>query len=127
MDEAKRAHRSPHLRKQHIPGPDTIDKLDVINYHHEGPYDAALLARNTSHKSSPVAAVRETNNEALRATPRENIMDSIDRHRPLDGVAAIPPGQTDRFGREYKYEEGDNMMIHNGANYKRWPGVVCVD
>lgn len=122
-DEAKAAHRSPHMRKQHQPAPDRIDRLDVIGYHHEGPYDAALLARNTSYESSPLAAVEKSNAEALKATPRENIVDSIERHRPLDGVAAIPPGGTDRFGRKYTYEEGDNMMIVDGGNYRRWPGV----
>jgi hypothetical protein len=112
------------LRKHHQPAPDSIDKLDVFGYHHEGPYDAALLARNTSWESSPLAAVRDSNNEALKATPRENIIDAVERHRPLDGVAAIPPGQRDRFGREYQYKEGDNMMIVDGGNYRRWPGVV---
>ncbi|KAF1992082.1 hypothetical protein K402DRAFT_443494 [Aulographum hederae CBS 113979] len=126
MREQRRARRAPHLQKRHMPGADTIDKLDsgaVRPYHHEGPYDAALLARNTSFASSPVAAVAETNAEALKATPKENIMDSLERHRPLDGVATIPPGGTDRFGRKYEYEEGGNQMIENGGNYKRWPGV----
>jgi len=125
--EDKRAHRSPHLKKHHIPGTDTIDKLDdgpLAQYHHEGPYDATLLARNISFTNSPVAAVADSNREALRATPRENIKDSIERHRPLDGVAAIPPGGEDRFGRRFDYQEGDNMMIVNGGDYKRWPGVV---
>ncbi|QDS67854.1 hypothetical protein FKW77_007601 [Venturia effusa] len=122
--EEKLAHRSPHLRKQHLPGTDTIDRLDVGpagQYHHEGPYDAALLARNTSWKSSPVAATMGVNKEALRATPVENIRDAIERHRPLDGVAAIPPGSEDRFGRRYDYKD-ENLMITEG-NYKRWPGV----
>jgi hypothetical protein len=123
-EDAKLAHRSPHLRKHHQPRPDSIDRLDVISYHHEGPYDAALLARNTSWESSPLAAVKDSNDEALKATPRENIKDSIDRHRPLDGTAAIAPGEQDRFGRMYNYQEGDNMMIVNGGNYRRWPGVV---
>lgn len=29
------------------------------------------------------------------------------------------------MGRSYDYEEGADMMIENGGNYKRWPGVVC--
>ena len=124
--ESKRAHRSPHLRRGHIPGPDSIDRLDIIGaaYHHEGPYDAALLARNRSHKSSPLQAVRASNEEALKATPMEKIQDSIERHRPLDGVATIPPGMRDLSGRVMQYEEGSNMMIEDGGNYKRWPGVV---
>jgi len=124
--DMKLAHRSPHLRKKHLPGPDSIDRLDVGpagRYHHEGPYDAALLARNTSWQTSPVAALSETNAEALRATPAENIRDAVERHRPLDGTAIVPPGSQDRFGRTYDYEEGDNLMITNGGNYKRWPGV----
>lgn len=124
IDDNKLAHRSPHLRKQHLPGTDSIDKLDVFSYHHEGPYDAALLARNSSYNSSPVAAVEGTNREALRATPRENVMDSIQRHRPLDGTAVIAPGDSDRFGRKYEYKEGDNMMTYDGANYKRWEEIV---
>lgn len=123
--EEKLAHRSPHLRKKHLPGTDTIDRLDVGplgRYHHEGPYDAALLARNTSFKSSPVAATMGVNNETLRATPIENIRDAIEGHRPLDGVAAIAPGSEDRLGRRYDYKD-ENLMITEG-NYKRWPGVV---
>lgn len=76
-------------------GPDSIDSLDNIGpgaYHHGGPYDATLLARNTSSAFSPVEAVKGSNEEALKATPTENIQDSIARHRPLDGVATVPPG-----------------------------------
>jgi hypothetical protein len=78
------------MKKKHIPGPDMIDRLDVTTgskYHHEGPYDATLIARNTSWESSPLAAVTDTTEEALKATPRENVLDAVSRHRPLDGVA----------------------------------------
>ncbi|EOD49021.1 putative pal1 cell morphology protein [Neofusicoccum parvum UCRNP2] len=111
--------------QRHIPGPDTIDRLDSINgkYHHEGPYDAALLARNTSWKNSPLAALEDSNREAIKATPVENIRDAVERHVPIDGVAIVPPGMPDRFGRTYDYEEGDDMMLHNGGNYRRWPGI----
>lgn len=124
--DTKLAHRAPHLKKQAIPGADTIDRLDGIggNYHHEGPYDAALYARNMSPLTSPVAAVAASNEEALKATPKEYIMDAIHGHRPLDGTAIVPPGMPDRFGRVYEYEEGTDMMRENGGNYKRWPGVV---
>lgn len=107
-------------------GPDTIDKLDWTSgaYHHDGPYDATLLARNISSPSSPLEAVAVSNREALKATPRENIIDSIQKHRPLDGVAMTPPGIPDREGRVYNYEEGTDLMIEEGGNYKRWPGVV---
>ncbi|KAF7196772.1 hypothetical protein HII31_01911 [Pseudocercospora fuligena] len=127
--DSLRAHRSPHLRKKHQPGADTIDRLDPAiggrAYHHEGPYDAALLARNTSYKSSPVAALQNSNEEALKATPQENVKDSLDRHKPLDGVAVVPPGMSDRFGRTYNYEEGADLMHEDnpdGPGYKRWGG-----
>jgi hypothetical protein len=124
--ESRRARRAPHLHKKHLPGPDTIDRLDLAgfsSYHHEGPYDAALLARNTSYKTSPVAALQYGTEQILRATPKEAVRDSLQRHRPLDGVAAIPPGGRDRFGRRYDYDEGANLMVE--AGYRRWPGVVC--
>ncbi|TVY78386.1 hypothetical protein LSUE1_G006622, partial [Lachnellula suecica] len=127
--ETKIAYRSPHTRKKHVPGADTIDSLDrsVFGpYHHEGPYDATLLARNTSYNSSPVAAVSGTNAEALKATPRENVKDSLDRHVPLSGVAVIPPGMSGLDGRVMEYEEGADLMRETdapGGAYKRWPDM----
>lgn len=125
--DAVLANRSPHLRKKHLPGFDTIDSLDTIggSYHHGGPFDATLLARNTSNTISPVQAVSASNLEALKATPAEKIRDSVERHRPLDGVANVPSGMPDRAGRVYNYEEGTDLMIEDG-NYKRWPGVVSI-
>ncbi|MCJ1468873.1 hypothetical protein MMC07_007503 [Pseudocyphellaria aurata] len=119
------ANRAPHLRKKHHVGADAIDVLDTIGggYHHGGPFDATLLARNTAYKSSPIAAVRDTNSEALKATPREMVYDSIRAHRPLDGVAMVPPGELDRNGQIYHYEE-TNLMVEDGGDYKRWPGVT---
>lgn len=123
---SKRANRTPHLRQKNQIGADKIDVLDVTGgmYHHEGPYDATYAARNKNFQYSPLEAVSATNEEALKATPREKIQDSIDKHVPLDGVAYVPPGVEDRDGNVYNYEEGDNMMIAQGGNYKRWPGVV---
>ncbi|KAF3035151.1 hypothetical protein E8E11_001167 [Didymella keratinophila] len=126
--ETKTAHRAHHLRKKNFQGADVIDRLDktgVSRYHHEGPYDAASIARNRDKKYSPVAAVQDSNEEALRATPRENIQDAIERHRPLEGVATVPPGMTDKFGRVYNYEEGTDMQRDplNKGDYKRVPGV----
>jgi Pal1 cell morphology protein len=125
--EAIRAHRSPHLQRTQLPGPDTIDWLDRSGtlYHHEGPYDATLLARNISLANSPVAAVKESNEEALKATPKEKIKDALERHRPLDGVADVRSGTVDFLGRRLEYEEGPNLMIE-GGKYKRWSGVVCI-
>ncbi|KAI4184584.1 MAG: hypothetical protein L6R41_004638 [Letrouitia leprolyta] len=123
--DQKLAHRSPHLRKKQHIGSDSIDKLDIVGggYHHGGPFDAASLARNQEYKNSPIEAVAGTNLEALKATPEEKIADSIRKHRPLDGVAVVPPGHPDREGRVYNYEEGTDLMIEDGGNYKRWPGV----
>lgn len=129
--DSKKAYRSPHLHKRSIPGADSIDRLDPaiggIAYHHEGPYDAALMSRNRDPKNAPIGALETSNAEALKATPRENIKDAVERHKPLDGVAAVPPGQEDRFGRVYKYEEGADLMHEPSsadAGYKRWPGKV---
>ncbi|EGP87637.1 unnamed protein product [Zymoseptoria tritici ST99CH_1E4] len=127
--DSKKAARSPHLNKRHLPGPDTIDRLDPAlggkPYHHEGPYDAALMSRNNNPKYAPIAALQETNQEAIKATPQENIRDALERHQPLDGVAIVPPGVPDRFGRTYEYEEGADLMHEDnpdGPGYKRWPG-----
>jgi len=127
--QSKAAHRSPHLRKKHTPPADTIDVLDRsfgVAYHHEGPYDATLLSRNLNPKSSPIEAVRGSNEEALRATPRENIRDALDRHMPLQGTAVIPPGEEDYSGRRMSYEEGADLMREPdapGGAYKRWPDM----
>jgi hypothetical protein len=128
--DAKAANRAPHLRKKHIPGADIIDTLDSTfgsPYHHGGPYDATLLSRNTDIKNSPVDAVRRSNAEALRATPRENIRDALDKHVPLQGTAVIPPGMQGHDGRRMEYEEGADLMREAdapGGAYKRWEGVV---
>jgi hypothetical protein len=129
--EAKAAHRSPHLRKRHLPGADIIDSLDRsmgTAYHHEGPYDATLMSRNMNYKNSPLEAVKDSNAEALRATPRENIRDALDKHVPLQGTAIIPPGMAGLDGKPMHYEEGTDMMREpdgGGGPYKRWPGMVC--
>jgi len=128
--ETKTAHRSPHLRKKNIPVADTIDALDKsfgFAYHHEGPYDATLFRRNLDPKYSPVEAVKGTNDEALRATPREHIRDALDKHVPLQGVAVIPPGEPDHSGQTMRYEEGADLMREPdaaGGAYKRWPDMV---
>jgi hypothetical protein len=108
-----------------------IDRLDPavggIAYHHEGPYDPALMSRNRNPKSAPLGALEMSNEEAIKATPEENVKDAITRHKPLDGVAVVPPGQPDRFGRVYKYKEGSDLMHEPSSGdpgYKRWAGKV---
>jgi hypothetical protein len=132
----KRDHSVPHRRRtthkysrhSQLVQPDIIDQLDDVtsfSYHHEGPYDAARPERNRLSQYSPLEAVRESNAEALRATPHHKIVDALSSHRPLDGVAFYPPGTMDRMGQEYTYEEGSNMMNDYG-NFMRLPGVVCL-
>ena len=125
--EKHTADRSRHSTRKHHIRPDSIDQLDdaASSYHHGGPYDATLWARNNSH-NSPLQAVAGTNKEALKATPRDKIVDSLRGHRPLDGVASYAPGQMDPNGQLYQYEQGENMMTDlnpGGGAYKRWPGV----
>ncbi|TWU76236.1 hypothetical protein ED733_004656 [Metarhizium rileyi] len=123
---ADRLHR--HRHRKHISDTDIIDALDTIGgaYHHGGPYDATLLSRNLNKKYSPVAAVHDSNMEAIRATPRENIMDSLVKHVPLQGTASIPSGALDMRGRVMDYEEGADLMREPdaaGGAYKRWDGI----
>jgi len=70
--------------------------------------------------------VRGSNEEALRATPRENIRDALERHIPLTGTAVIPPGEEDHSGRRMSYEEGADLMREpdaDGGAYRRWPDM----
>ena len=129
--ETRAADRAPHLRKTNHVGADSIDRLDDLAvagpYHHEGPYDATLQARNAIYTNSPIEAVSSTNEEALKATPREMVKDAVEKHRPLDGTAMVPPGVADQYGNTYDYQEGTDMMIDNnpeGGAYKRYPGMV---
>lgn len=129
--DVKIAHRAPHLRKKNFQGADVIDRLDhagFARYHHEGPYDAASIARNNKNvKYPPIEAVRASNEEALKATPRENVIDAITKHRPIEGVANQPPGIPDRFGRTLNYEEGADLQREPGGDYRRWPGQARLD
>ncbi|PHH70368.1 hypothetical protein CDD80_6058 [Ophiocordyceps camponoti-rufipedis] len=129
MAGAERGRGGPLPEKATMPPyTDAIDALDTIGprYHHPGPYDAALPSRNADATTSPLAAVHDSNMEALRATPRENVIDALSRHVPLQGVASIPPGQTDPSGRVMDYVEGADLMREAdspGGAYKRWPGL----
>lgn len=128
--ETKKANRSHHLRKGNIPATDEIDQLGTIlgpAFHHDGPYDATLAARNRDKRYAPVEAVKSTNAEALKATPRENVQDSLQKHMPLQGTAVIPPGMPDMEGRRMSYEEGADLQREwnaGGGPYKRYPHIV---
>ncbi|KAI0103446.1 hypothetical protein F4814DRAFT_442632 [Daldinia grandis] len=126
----KAADRAPHLRKKNRTGADTVDALDTTGfggiYHHDGPYDATLASRNRDKRYAPVEAVKYGNMEALKATPRENVVDSLERHVPLQGTATIPPGELDYSGRIMHYEEGADLMREEdapGGPYKRWDHI----
>lgn len=119
-------HHHHHHRMSRV-YPDIIDQLDnvgSVQYHHEGPYDAVYPERNRCSLGSPIEALKESNEETLRATPMYKIVDSIRHHRPLDGVAYYPPGTTDPEGHTYQYTEGDNMMAEIEGNFVRAPGMV---
>jgi hypothetical protein len=129
--EKHTADRARYATRKHHIQPDTIDSLDTIAgaaYHHSGPYDATLFARNNS-STGPLAALTDSNAETLRATPKEKIIDSVRGHRPLDGVAAYAPGETDPNGHTYDYSQSNMMLEANpaGGAYKRWPGVQYHD
>jgi hypothetical protein len=127
--EHRVADRAPHIRSpRKIPETDLIDSLDTVGgtYHHGGPYDATLASRNRNKKYSPLEAVHDSNMEAIKATPREYIQDSLEKHVPLQGTAVIPPGARDLSGKVMQYEEGADLNREpdaKGGPYKRWAGI----
>jgi len=129
--EVRTADKAPHLRQKTTRVTDTIDSLDSSAvggaYHHGGPYDATLAARNMNKLYSPVEALRESNNEAIKATPPEFINDSLTKHVPLQGTATVPPGMTNMGGRVMDYEEGADLMREAdapGGAYRRYDFIV---
>lgn len=131
--QTRAADRAAHLHSPSRQQPrDTIDTLDHAGplYHHSGPFDPVLAARNTDPKTSPVEAVKASNAEALRATPAEHLTDSLAKHVPLQGTATVPPGLPDLAGRTMRYEEGADLMREPdaaGGAYKRWEHVTYLD
>ncbi|KAH8883834.1 hypothetical protein GQ53DRAFT_608189, partial [Thozetella sp. PMI_491] len=132
--EYRAADRAPHLHNRHRKQPsDTIDKLDLsggVPHHHEGPFDAASHARNRDKPNAPADAVRVSNLEALKATPRAFVLDSERKHVPLQGTAIIPPGQPDFTGNIMDYVEGTDMQRTNDASggpMGRWDVVHYLD
>jgi hypothetical protein len=123
-----------HPRRRPAPGLDTIDRLDDAaalaaggaRRHHDGPFDAVLLAANAVPGAGPVAALAGSNAAALAATPRERVADAVERHRPLDGVADVAAGGRDRFGRWYDYSE-QNLMTEGNVGLGKAPGEVSCD
>ena len=128
--DQRAADRAPR-RARKFPNTDTIDSLDSTSfggaYHHGGPYDATLASRNGNKMYSPVEAVKESNMEAIKATPREYIQDSLVKHVPLQGTATIPPGMADLSGDVMNYQEGADLMRERdapGGAYKRYDFIV---
>ncbi|KAF8246891.1 hypothetical protein K440DRAFT_661774 [Wilcoxina mikolae CBS 423.85] len=114
----------PHPRRiSHIPGPDPIDVLGSIlgtPYHHDGPFEATLFARQIPGRA-PVDALRESNAHTLAATPKASIADCLEGHYPLQGCAVLPPGE----GGVGMYEEYDVMVRDGGL--KRWGHMTYRD
>ena len=129
----KRENRTANRSSRHRRAPsqpDTIDALDTIGggYHHDGPYEATLASRNVNVRYSPLEAVRNSNMEALRATPREFIEDSLRLHVPLQGTSIVPSGGLDMSGNVMTYREGADLMRESdapGGPYRRYQDVVC--
>ncbi|KAK3341331.1 hypothetical protein B0T25DRAFT_558028 [Lasiosphaeria hispida] len=132
------ADRAPHLRSGHRrqQPSDTIDSLDHsgpnpnVAYHHGGPFDPTMKARNANKMYSPVEAVRDTNLEALKATPEIYLKDSLTKHVPLQGTAIVAPGMRDMLGRTMDYQEGADLMRESdapGGAYKRWDHIPYAD
>jgi len=129
--DQRTADRAPVRSRAKYSSIDPIDALDVTAvggaYHHGGPYDATLASRNVNKKYSPLDAVHDSNMEALKATPREYVQDSLIKHVPLQGIATVPPGMTDMGGRVMSYQEGPDLMREpdaGGGAYKRYDFIV---
>ena len=133
-NEHRAADRAPHLHNHKRQQPsDPIDLLDHtgpvpdVTYHHGGPFDATMKSRNVNKKYSPVEAVKDSNIEAIKATPSAYVQDSLVKHVPLQGTAVVPPGHQDMTGRMMDYQEGADLMRERdaaGGAYKRWDHVV---
>ncbi|KAI5846975.1 hypothetical protein BZA05DRAFT_131633 [Tricharina praecox] len=120
-----RRHSSPHRHRRkisQIPGPDPIDRLGAIGgaYHHDGPFEATLFARQQV-KHAPIEAVKYTNAAALAATPKASIQDSLEGHYPLQGTAMYRPGE----GGLGDYEEYD-VNVRDGK-WGRWDHMYYRD
>jgi hypothetical protein len=104
---------------------DDVDKLDVtglLGYHHEGPFDATLAARQVPGYA-PLDAVKYGNSLAMGATSQSKMDEVMRGHIPLDGVASIPPGQRDSTGKLLEYED-ENVERGEGKDNQGsgpWP------
>ncbi|CAK7234149.1 hypothetical protein SBRCBS47491_008851 [Sporothrix bragantina] len=121
-----RKHRSSRSNRPYTDTIDSLDRVGGVVYHHEGPYDATLAAVNKNKKKSPLEAVKDSNLEALKATPPEYIKDSLVKHVPLQGTSNVPSGMPDRNGNVLYYEEGADLMREAdapGGAYRRYDFV----
>ena len=135
LDMIKKDHKSAgrpqkvrsHRRNQPSDSIDSLDLSGLVPYHHDGPFDASIASRNANKRYSPLDALKDSNREALRATPQEHVIDSLTRHVPLQGTATIPPGSKDIAGRTMNYTEGADLMRESdapGGAYKRYDFIV---
>ncbi|ORY80395.1 hypothetical protein BCR37DRAFT_393758 [Protomyces lactucae-debilis] len=112
---------------------DDIDQLDVtglLGYHHEGPFDATLAARQVPGYA-PLDAVQYGNNLAMRATGQSKMDEVMRGHIPLDGVASVAPGERDSTGELLDYEdenvERGEGMDNQGSGARPASGVADDD
>ncbi|KAK9381487.1 uncharacterized protein V2V93DRAFT_369350 [Kockiozyma suomiensis] len=121
-----RGHRKSKSRQ--LASLDYIDSMDdsmLGNFHHEGPFDATMMYRNSGVKYPPVKAVRQTNIATLNATAPGSIADAIENHIPLDGIAVVPPGSPGRpDGLDYEEEVISELdSFQQPMLTGTWPGA----
>lgn len=97
--------RNDDRKRGHIPN-DQIDALDNIlgSYHHEGPFDATLQARQQYR--APLDALKYTTQKAIAHTDPDSLRRSIATKTPLDGVAKVG-------GVPLKSEVGEEVDIED--------------
>ncbi|BFZ63528.1 hypothetical protein YB2330_004653 [Saitoella coloradoensis] len=121
LETVEKYEKAVRSQQRHTRNPsDQIDMLDSSLYplakkgarplHHSGPYDAAM-------KPEVLEATALGNQLALEATPRQNIVEAIQNHVPLDGTAAIPPGVGGMTYTEQDIEQDEGLGQYPGVTY----------
>lgn len=132
-DQTHHHHHHHHQHKPHpsreLP-PDIIDLMDdsvppSLVRHHSGPFDAVTRSAYLPPKQSPLAALKHSTEETLKATPEISIRDSLNKHVPLQNTAVVPPGEHVPGGlpdETLDYKE-ENLIGDIG----RWQGIEYDD